>query len=540
MILPPVSMGRGDEDRHPETADGSRSMTRSYARRIVLRAILVAVGVSASLVSAELLARRIDGYSLTSWRLIRIRAPHVAPDVVTATYVDQIAVASGVDRSWFADDPREASGGYPALDPVLAERASSNRGLELSAVYQWNLEFLRGAACAADPTQPPHQNVVATVFPVGELFVFEPLDRSPFPRYRFLRNARYPSGLKTNEFGWRGPDLALNKPEKTIRIAFVGASTTVGPHASKYSYPDYVRTWLERWKTAAQLPVQFEVINAGREGIDSTSIAAIVRDELAPVDPDVVVYYEGANQFGLADYIVWPGGIIPSRPRHTRPWLLESVSALVVRLRGLRDPFTARRGEPRKPQLPVAWPEDLNEQDPQLDHPRLTLELPTIMRDLDTISGALSAQSGRLVMSSFVWCVKDGMQLDPDNDVGVYGYLNDMFWPFSYAYMRRLADFQNRAFQKYAKTRGLDFIDIAASYPLDPRLFTDGVHMTPGGTKLMAWIAFQRLVPILERPITAGALPRASRSHLSSHPGFAGPPRQLMTVASMRASCPRS
>jgi len=512
-------------------------MARLYANKTVLRSILVAVVVSTSLGCAELLARRIDGYSLTSWRLIRVRVPSAPLDTVAPSYAEHVAVAPGVNRSWFADDPPEASGGNASPDPALAERYTSHPGLELSGVYEWNLEFLRGAACAADPSRPPHQNVVSTVFPVGELFVFEPPGRTPFPRYRFLRNARYPSGLTTNAFGWRGPEVPLNKPDKTIRIAFVGASTTVGPHASKYSYPDYIRTWLERWKTASRLQVRFEVINAAREGIDSTSIAAIVRDELAPLDPDLVVYYEGANQFGLADYILWPGGIIPSRPQHTRPWILESTSALVMRLRTLRDPFTVRRGEPRKPRLPVAWPPDLDEQDPQLDHPRLTLELPTVMRDLDTMRASLSAQGGRLAMSSFVWCVKDGMQLDPADDAGVYQYLNDMFWPFSYAYMRRLADFQNRAFQKYAKTRGLDFIDIAASYPLDPRLFHDGIHMTQSGTKLMAWISFQGLVPILERSIANGTLPRASGRHLSTHPDFAGAPRVLMTVASIRASC---
>jgi hypothetical protein len=533
MTPPPVSS--------PFQLGARRSITPPYANRTVIRAILVAVVVSASLVSVELLARRIDGYSLTSWHLVRVRAPKAASDVATAPYVDRIAVASGVNRSWYADDPREASGGYPAADPVLAARSSSSpRGLELSAVYEWNLEFLREAACAADPSLPRHQNVITTVFPVGELFVFEPPGRTPFPRYRFLRNAHYPSGVITNSFGWRGPDVPLNRPDKTIRIAFVGASTTAGPHSFSYSYPDYIRTWLERWTTASRLPVQFEVINAAREGVDSTSIAAIVRDELAPLDPDVVVYYEGANQFGPAAYIVWPGGVVSSRPRRTSPWLMESMSALVVRLRGLRDPFTVRRDEPRKPRLPVAWPAGLDEHDPQLDDPRLALELPTIVRDLDAMRAALSAYGGRLAMSSFVWCVKDGMQLDPDADAGVYRYLNDMFWPISYAYMRRLADFQNRAFQKYATTRGLDFIDIAAIYPLDPRLFDDGVHMTQSGTKLMAWISLQGLIPILERSIATGTLPRAPGRHLSNHPDFTGSPRMLRTVASIRASCPGS
>jgi hypothetical protein len=37
--------------------------------------------------------------------------------------------------------------------------------------------------------------------------------------------------------------------------------------------------------------------------------------------------------------------------------------------------------------------------------------------------------------------------------------------------MRRLADFQNRVLQKYARTHDADFIDIAASYPLGQHTF---------------------------------------------------------------------
>jgi hypothetical protein len=499
------------------------------------RFVLAATVALASLVGVELIARSIDGYSLTSWHLTRVPMPTAPLDAATTTHALQIPVAPGVDRAWFLDDPLNASGGNSSSDAELARRYWSHPGLEFSGVYEWNLEFLRRAACEGD--SPRRRNVVSTVFPVGDLFVFEPLAGAPYPRYRFLRNARYPSGITTNAFGWRGPDISLNKPEKTIRIAFAGASTTAAPHSDKYSYPDYIRAWLDRWTAARSLSARFEVINAAREGIDSTSIAAIVRDELTPVEPDLVVYYEGANQFGLADYIVWPRGIIPAKPSHTGPWLLESESALVRRLRTVRDPFTVRRGEPQKPRLGVAWPPDLNERDPQLDHPRLTLDLPTIMRDLDAMRGALSSHGGRLVVSSFVWCVWDGMQLDPTSEAGVYQYLNEMFWPFSYAYMRRLADFQNRVFEKYARTRGIPFIDVARQYPRDPRLFLDGVHMTQAGTKLMAWISFQQLVPILERAIASGALPQASRGHLTEHPAFAGEPRLHKSASSILASC---
>ncbi len=510
-------------------------MSSGSPTRIFARVVTIALGVTMSLVGVELMTRIIDGYSLTSWRLVRVRAPKSDRDVAADPYVAQIPVASGVDRDWFATDPPVASGGNQTPDPDLAGRFWSHKGFELPSVYEWNAAYLRAAACTDRPAV--YRNVLDMVFPIGELFTFDPPAGDPYPTYRYLRNARYPTGLVTNAYGWRGPDTPLHRPDGTIRIAFVGASTTAAPHRYKYSYPDYVREWLDRWRTERHVPASFDVINAGREGINSTSIAAVVRDELAPLDPDVVVYYEGANQFGLSDYVQWPGGTFPVRPAHAGPSRLEETSAVAMRVRALRDPLEVQRGEPRKPQLPIAWPQDLDEQDPPLDHPRLTLELPTIMRDLDAIREVLGASGGRLAVSSFVWCVRDGMQLDPARDAGVYRQLNDMYWPFSYAYMRRMADFQNRVLAKYARARGSDFIDIAASYPLDPQLFIDAIHMTEAGTKLMAWIAFQRLVPVLDEAIRRRTLPRPARAQLSRHPAFEGSPRSLVSVASLRASC---
>jgi hypothetical protein len=507
-------------------------------KRKLFRVVTLTGVTLGAITCVELITRRMDGYALRSWPLVRLRLPEASIDGIVEAYVDGMAVTAGVSRTWFADDPEEHTGGSSSPDPDLSKRAVANPGREAASNYQWNVRFLHDSACERD--SPRHTQVVSGIFPVENLFVFEPVGGSPFPRFRFLPNAHYPSGLITNSFGWRGPEVPLNKPDDRIRVAFVGASTTVAPHAYRYSYPDHIRRWLHEWSSAWHPEVKFDVINAAREGIDSTSIAAIVGDELVPIRPDLVVYYEGANQFGPADFIVWPRGVVPSKPVRTGTWPLESTSALVRRLRAVRDPFTVRREEPIKPRLPVAWPADLDERDPRLDHPRLPSEQPTILRDLDAMREALSKVDGRLVVSSFVWCVKEGLQLEPTRDAGVYGYLNDMFWPFSYAYMRRLADFQNRVLQKYARSRDLDFIDVAARYPIDPRLFIDGVHMTPNGTKLMAWITFQRLVTILDRLIAESVLPHHSHHRIDRHPAFADSLRRLAPVAAIRGTCTSS
>ena len=63
--------------------------------------------------------------------------------------------------------------------------------------------------------------------------------------------------------------MRVFRAPRTIRIAFVGASTTVGFHAEPYSYPEIVGQWLERWADARHRGLSIEAINAGREAVNS-------------------------------------------------------------------------------------------------------------------------------------------------------------------------------------------------------------------------------------------------------------------------------
>ena len=148
--------------------------------------------------------------------------------------------------------------------------------------------------------------------------------------------------------------------------------------------------WLNRWAAAREWPYRFETINAARTGIDSHSIAAIVRQELVPVEPDVVVYYEGSNQF-------WPPGAIRYRLGRLYPRPLTStravpsiarVSALAARAVGAVEAW--RGGDGREPVKPVQSIRlsDVDELDPDPYSPALPVELPAIVRDLESIRGA--------------------------------------------------------------------------------------------------------------------------------------------------------
>ena len=285
---------------------------------------------------------------------------------------------------------------------------------------------------------------------------------------------------------------------------------------------------------ANHLGVAFESINAGREGVNSSSIQAIVRQELVPVEPDLVVYYEGANQFWPADFVTTT---LPPRSRISvsEPGILASYSAIARRVDNLARHAVQPGSEPAKPPLPVRWPQDLNERDPDLARPHLPYETQHVLGDLDRLRGALEPEGGRLAISSFVWLVRPGLVLDPVRDALVFSYLNTTYWPFSYAHMRRFLDFQTRAFRKYAEAHDLDFIDVAGHFPSDPRLFGDAIHMTRAGVHLQAWMVMNALVPVIERRLMSHEWPRPTRRRLSSHPAFGA--RRLVPLSQVRAAC---
>jgi hypothetical protein len=481
----------------------------------------------------ETTIRALDGYRLDSIRLSRQNSATASPVSASVdAYARRLSTDPSVEASWFALDPAEPTGGLTTPDALLVKRYQDNPGLELESVYEWNDRYVRWGSCDA-------LDYYELVFKrLNDVFAFSPLEPDRYPPFRFLRSSVYPSGLRTNRFGWRSRDITLDKPADVVRLAFVGASTTIAPHSDRFAYPDYIETWLNRWAGARGGRVRFEIVNAAREGIDTSAIAAIVRQELVPIEPDLVVFYEGANHFWPADFVDFPAGVVPRRPpaTFTRPWRLSRMSAAAARLQKIVVQPGLDDAEPSKPRVSVSWPRDLDEADPALENPKLPVALPLILRNLESMRTALEAVGGELVVSSFVWLASEGLRLDRRAHPDVYRYLNSTMWPFTYAHVRRYADFQNRVLAKYAKTRRLAFLDVAAGYPSDPSLFGDPVHMTPAGIKLMAWIAFQQLVPVIAERLERGRLPVADRQPSTAHPGFAGANR-LLRIETVRAQC---
>ena len=352
------------------------------------------------------------------------------------------------------------------------------------------------------------------------------------PRYRYPPNVTLPTGLTTNQFGWRGHPISLAKPPQTIRIAAVGASTTVDGHSLPFSYPEFLEHWLNQWSQANDYHVKFEVINAGREGLNSNDIAAVVRYEVLPMDVDYVIYYEGSNQFHPETVVNFPpeytmgqppAGLMPnlanvdSQDKNLLD-LLSEYSALAARARSIVEQFLITGQEPPKPEQTFHLPSGLNEYKPDRAHLGNALALRRILGDLDQIKQTLDDQDVKLVMTTFNWFAYDGMVLDPTRHRNLYAYLNRLYWPISYANIHRAANFQNRVFKKWAGDNQVPLIDVAGLMPRQPDLYDDAIHNTYLGSRIRAWLIFESLTPLLEQDLKAGRLPRAARFNYTEHP----------------------
>jgi hypothetical protein len=131
------------------------------------------------------------------------------------------------------------------------------------------------------------------------------------------------------------------------------------------------------------------------------------------------------------------------------------------------------------------------------------------------------------------------MRLDTTRHLTLFRYLNETYWPVTYAHMRRLADFQNRVYQTYARQHDMLYLPMEEAFPRDPDLFGDAIHMTPRGLRLRAWIYLQQLIPIIEARIASHQWPKAPSARPASSDWAAMPPT-LLSRASILASCPAS
>ena len=104
--------------------------------------------------------------------------------------------------------------------------------------------------------------------------------------------------INTNQDGFRGKEISLEKPLDTFRVFVVGGSTVFGVGSSSdfTTIPAYLQ---KQYDFNSELNI--EVINAGSPKAYSSSNAALIKKSLINYEPDLFIIYSGWNDLGKAN-----------------------------------------------------------------------------------------------------------------------------------------------------------------------------------------------------------------------------------------------
>jgi hypothetical protein len=136
-----------------------------------------------------------------------------------------------------------------------------------------------------------------------------------------------------NSLGFRSPEILVPKPRGTVRLAFLGSSTTYGPYVDNGStWPHLVTQALQAAYTACRV----DYINAGVPGFSSPHVLTYYRAYVSKLEPDLVVWLPTDMSVALSNLARWKRVHtgLPVQPswlaRHSELWakLEKNVQAI--------------------------------------------------------------------------------------------------------------------------------------------------------------------------------------------------------------------
>lgn len=484
----------------------------------VLRVLLLCIGTAAWFgIGGELLARLEDDWRIDLIKLQKRPTPAVTNSAQPRLdAVDGITYQEGVDTAWFLAPPVSMT--KPASSYLHQRTVANPTGQELEN-YVWNSEVLAN----------PDAGMVKTFGNFKDtdyLFAFPSYDGSRLPPFRLYPDNDYrPIPWITNHWGWMSPDMTVRKPPRTIRIGIVGDST------SHNLYAFFLQGYFNAWAKARSMNIQFEVANAGRQGFGFGDSMAALKYELGPMGMDYVVEYFAPtfslNPTQMAVFTILPPGVkVGEPPAEQRPpppeglarWLspLGPFSAIVQRELGDSLPVAGMLTEPNKPHVQLHLPPGLRGETDLQPARDYAASITSRLDKFKSIAGSINTTP---FVSTERLCAWDGMKLQESSQSLIYKILNGrFFWPFSYADLRRMLDFHNATITEWARTNGVQVIDIDGRLPRDPALCGDVWHDTEAGQKMRAWLIFQALFPEITRDLRSNSVPRDNSDPTGVHP----------------------
>lgn len=270
--------------------------------------------------------------------------------------------------------------------------------------------------------------------------------------------------VRIDSRGFRSPELAPEPVERSLRLAFLGGSTTFGSNLG-----DNTRTWPARATAALQdaLPDHLvEHVNAGVTGYGVEHSTRALALRLGDVDPDVIVIYHATNDLARdSERLALEQGLVERDPepgwleRHSFLWMLVRKNQRYLAAQAAGRATTAKLDA-----APSSWSAGFAER-------------------LRTLVRAAQARSERVVLLTFSTLARADQREDVQLDHLAQSFT---FMPYltPSATLAAYAEY-NDVIRAVAAETGALLVDVAETIPGDRAHFHDTVHLSEQGCAVL-------------------------------------------------------
>ena len=273
--------------------------------------------------------------------------------------------------------------------------------------------------------------------------------------------------VEVNSHGFRGPEIKTPKPDGTVRIAFLGASTTWCAEVSSNSkvWAHLVTEGLQQANPAVRL----DYVNGGVSGFGVDASLRNLQHRVAPLQPDIVVIYHATNDMSSELRAVAAArGVAASASVRSESWLARQSLLWNLAEKNWRIWQAQRDADSNVGRLEVdaetlgePFRKDLTELVLAAKRAAKVVALATFSTQLRIEQ---SAEDKRRASASAMYYMPF---MHPDGLIASY---------------RRY----NQVIREVAAATGAVLIDGEDTIPGDSRHFTDTVHFTDAGSERMA------------------------------------------------------
>lgn len=296
----------------------------------------------------------------------------------------------------------------------------------------------------------------------------------PTPSYLFKPNRRMAETIErivparpgqkafwsSNSWGFRGPEFSIRKDPDTLRIVCLGASTTEGFNLwEDETFPYFLNVELLRLLAGRKI----EVINAGHGAHNIDDHLAILIQRVLPLEPDIVVFYEGHNN------IVWSEFLAGAPCKYELCWLNSRPLPYRLLMRGsalfvlLADRLGWNDAQP------AIAPHRLDTSHPK---PSVVKYRNGVRRLVEETKKAGST----MVVANFVSLPYEGLELKRDERPVIFDDLYKRHSPFTPGEIAQIFDLFNDQAEQAARETGAPFVDLASTFPREVKYFPFDIY----------------------------------------------------------------